>query len=466
MILKRLFATYTFRFMISYVTGLSVAVFILLVITYGFYSYDYFADINNSLNNELDLLETEFSHSGIQGLEDVSRQRHVKSKYDRFSYILVDQQHNKLSGDLTHWPEYKTWSKGWLGFEMSFEDWTGEPQLYNYIARLRILQSGQRLLVARVSDDARQNIQLVGGSLFWGMIIMILLGAIGGIITSLMSYQRVESINIAIRRIMAGNLSERIDVQGDPTDDFQQLATNMNAMLDKIEDSVNDVRQVSNNIAHDLRTPLTRLRNKLSDLETRSSPKNLEIVQSMLQEADSLLSTFSALLRISQVESTNKKARFTTVNLSDVFNDVVELYEPLAALKNIDLSVQQMFDLKMQGDKDLLFQMLANIIDNAIKYTPENGDVFAELSVSGEQINIVFADSGVGIDPDKYEKVFQRFYRVEESRGLQPGNGLGLSLVLAVANLHGGEITLSNANIEPTLAYASGLKIKVIIPLS
>ncbi|NRB41853.1 MAG: HAMP domain-containing histidine kinase [Pseudomonadales bacterium] len=465
MIHKRIFATYTFRFMIAYVAALSIAAFILLVGTYFFYSYDYFSQVNDAMENELNLLHDEYSQHDIAGLELLSQQRRLKSKYDRFSYILTDGQRVKLSGDLKHWPEVKAWADGWLSFEMSFADLNGNAQNYAFVARSRTLDDGRLLMVARVSDDIRQNVRIVLGTLIWGMVIMILLGIIGGIVTSVISLQRVEMINDAIRRIMAGDLSERITVQ-DPIDDFQQLAMNLNEMLDRIEDSVNDVRQVSNNIAHDLRTPLTRLRNKLSLLEKRSAPHNVAMVRAMLGEADSLLSTFSALLRIAQVESGSKKSNFTQVDLSEVFTDVVELYEPLASVKGIELTVQKSSGLLLQGDKDLLFQMLANLIDNAIKYSGEAGAISLALEVNVSQLSIVIADNGPGIAVNKHEKVFQRFYRVEASRSVQPGNGLGLSLVRAVVKLHGGEIKLTDSSGFFPKSSSPGLQVLIKLPIT
>lgn len=465
MIRNKIFATYTFRFMISYVTSLSLGAFVLLMATYVFYSYDYFTGINTALENELDLLEHEYLNRGVEGLDTLSQQRNANSKYDRFSYILIDDDGKKVSGDITQWPAYKRWSAGWLSFEMIFEDWTGEPQLYNFLARKRHLDQGHELMVARVADDVRQNIKLVGGTLLWGMFIMIILGIIGGIITSLISLQRIETINQSIRSIMEGDLSERIPVQ-EPIDDFQKLAINLNDMLDKIEDAVDDVRQVTSNIAHDLRTPLTRLRNKLSMLEERAAPQNLEIVRSLLLESDSLLSTFGALLRISQVESGNKKANFMHVCLSEILDDVIELYEPLAANKDVDLSGQKMPNIMVLGDRDLLFQMLANLMDNAIKYTPEHGSICTELSVKDQNVSIIFADNGPGIPKEKHDKVFQRFYRVEESRGIHPGNGLGLSLVQAVAKLHGGDIRLDDSVAFYPSSPSPGLKVDVLLPVA
>lgn len=435
--------------MMSYVTGLAVAVFILLVITYGVSSYDFFSSINDSLESELNSLDQQFTQNGIDGLEQFVEGRAQKNQFSRFTYILVDQDFKKISGTLPIWPKYKEWSDGWLSFGMGFNDYNNEKKVFNFLARSRTLDTHHTLLVARVADDVRQNIKLLAGSLLWGMLIMIALGLLGGIITSLITLHRVGIINDAIKEIMRGNLKNRIPII-EPLDDFQHLSISVNSMLDRIESAMTDVRDVSNGIAHDLRTPLTRLRNNLSVLEKRADPKNIEMVQDMIAESDHLLSTFAALLRISQVESGAKRANFSDVNISQILTDVVELYEPLSSEKEQHLSYIKSPECIVFGDKDLLFQMLANLMDNAIKYTPKGGSicvnqVYLELG-KDNYLNIEFEDSGPGIPKEKQAKVFQRFYRVDESRGVSPGNGLGLALVHAVANLHDSEVLLSNVN--------------------
>ena len=465
-LIGNLFGTYTFRFMISYVTSLAFAVFILLSITFAFFSYDFFNSVNASLESELDELEQQYLSSGADSIDSFVEQRASENKFSRFAFILVNQQQEKIAGDLLFWPDYKVWSDGWLSFEMSFQTYNNNTQVYNFLARERQLDGGYKLLVARFSDDVRRNIQLVAGAIIWGMVIMILLGLLGGLITSLMTLHRVEVINDTIYDIMEGNFTHRIPVK-EPLDDFQRLAMGINNMLDRIEGAMNDVRDVSNSIAHDLRTPLTRLRNNLSSLEKRSAPQNTEMVREMLEEADNLLSTFSALLRIAQVESGAKRANFSPLDMSKIVDDVVELYEPLAADKHQTLKLDCEKGLHLVGDKDLLFQMLANLMDNAIKYTPAGLGIQVNLKQSlsrhGRWAELEVIDSGPGIPKDKREKVFQRFYRVDESRGLSPGNGLGLALVKAVAKLHHGEIFLSDKAL-----YASaekGLRVSVKLRL-
>ncbi len=428
----------------GYVACLSIAAFILLSVTYVFYSLDYFNSVNGSLESELDIIQNAYQERGIAGVKSLEAERHKNNLFGRFTYILVDDKQQKLAGDLNEWPQYFTWSDGWFSFDMSFINWQGVSTLYNFVARTRQLKDGRQLMVARVADDIRQNIQLVSATLFWSMIIMSTLGLIGAVIISHLSLARVEAINQTIRTIMNGNLSGRIPVIASE-DDFQALAINLNAMFERIESSMNDVRQVSDNIAHDLRTPLTRIRNRLSTMQKTANEDSKTLYREIVAEADGLLSTFNALLRISQIESGSKKANFTSFDLSQVFYDVCELYEPLAQVKGISLDVSIQTDLHMLGDKDLMFQMLANLVDNAIKYTQEEGKIQIKATRVSYKARLVIADDGPGIRVEKMAKVFQRFYRVESSRGLQPGNGLGLSLVKAVVELHQGIITLSDS---------------------
>lgn len=450
--------------MMGYVACLSLAVFSLLSITYVVYSLDYFNSVNASLEDELDIIQKEYETRGLKGLEVLEQRRRESHSFGRLAYVLVDKKKEKLSGDLAGWPDYFTWSDGWYTFEMAFSDWRGKSSLFNFVARTREMNDGTRLMVARVADDIRQNIQLVSATLFWSMVIMSILGLIGAVIISHMSLARVEEINRTIRTIMDGNLSDRIPVAA-REDDFQTLAINLNAMFERIESSMNDVRQVSDNIAHDLRTPLTRIRNKLSMIGKTATLENQAIHKEILTEADGLLSTFSALLRISQIESGTKKSKFSPFDLSRVFEDVCELYEPLSQVKSINMQTVIQADLMISGDKDLMFQMLANLVDNAIKYTHRGGHISVKGSRVRNKIRLRVSDDGPGVEEDKMEKVFQRFYRTEASRGLQPGNGLGLSMVKAVAELHSGFITLSDSHQYFSDLSQPGLTVTVDLPL-
>lgn len=236
------------------------------------------------------------------------------------------------------------------------------------------------------------------------------------------------------RSIMeTGDLSQRIDI-GSRWDDLGNMASVLNMLLSRIEQLMTGVRQVSDNIAHDLRTPLTRLRHRMEALPEQ---------EGLLKEADHLLAVFNALLRISRIETEKQRSRFQSLNLRDVLQDVIDFYEPLAEEKSIQLT-KNLQSVTIDGDRDLLFQAYANILDNALKYTPSGGSVSLSLLQDETGIRITIADTGPGVPDHDLEKIFDRFYRCEESRNTA-GTGLGLSLVAAVIELHRGRIIAQNS---------------------
>jgi signal transduction histidine kinase len=440
MMRKRIFSTYTFRYSVTYVTSLSVTVFLLLGLIYASFSYEYFNDVHGSIVDELANFEKSYRDGGQEGLEQFVAKRTSPQSFNKFYYLLVDANYNKVAGNLDQWPKFRSHMDGWLSFELDILNWRGHTT-DDFVGRSRDLDNGHHLLVARHYNDVIERIKLVAGTLSQSMFIMIVLGFVGGAIISYDMLKRVDSINESISRIMSGDLSERIPVTRSG-DDFERLVRHLNRMLDQIQLLMEGVRQVSDNIAHDLRTPLTRLRNNLADLEQDVDSSHRDQVEGLIDEADSLLSTFNALLRIAQVESGNRRSGFSAVELNAIVHDVIDLYEPLASDKEITLRIDHVDTVNLTGDRDLLFQMLANVVDNAIKYTPDGGTVSIALRQRDGEAELVVADSGIGIPLKDRQKVFQRFFRVEESRGQQPGNGLGLSLVAAVVKLHYGDIEL------------------------
>ena len=253
---------------------------------------------------------------------------------------------------------------------------------------------------------------------------------------------RIESINRTSRRIMEGALSERIESHGSG-DEFDELVANLNAMLERIETLMDDVRRVSDNVAHDLRTPLGRLRTRLERLrDAAGEGAPAALADAALDEADRMLATFNALLRIARIETGRRRHAFRRTDLAAVGNDVAELYAPLAEARGIALR-HSGIEAPVDADADLLFQSLANLLDNAIKYTPEGGAVTLQVTSDDDTVTAVVADTGPGVPPGEREAVLRRFYRLEPARGA-PGSGLGLSLVAAVARLHDAALTLGD----------------------
>lgn len=240
--------------------------------------------------------------------------------------------------------------------------------------------------------------------------------------------------------IRTGDLSRRIEVPS-RWDDLSNMSAVLNTLLDRIEGLMIGVRRVSDNIAHDLRTPLTRMRGRIETLQKKYGHADYN---ELLEEADHLLGTFTALLRVSRIETEKQRSHFDTLDLQQLITDVADFYEPLAEEKSIRLHVETT-PASLHGDKDLIFQAYANLLDNAIKFTPKGGEITLTLKADKDGAKVIIEDTGSGVEEADLEKIFDRFYRAEKSR-TTAGTGLGLSLVKAVIELHEGQIRVENKN--------------------
>jgi signal transduction histidine kinase len=264
---------------------------------------------------------------------------------------------------------------------------------------------------------------------------------------------RIEAINATSRAIMLSGLDKRIPLRG-THDEWDRVAENLNLMLDRIETLMGEVKQVSDNVAHDLRTPLTRMRGRLEKAYhgQRSGEDDQLLIGDTIGDLDAVLRIFSSITRIAQIETQARKGAFRTVNLVEIASEVVELYDAAAEQDGTRLTIAGEREVLVTGDRDLIFDAIANLVDNAIKHGRHGGQVVvANENIEGRPV-ISIADDGPGIPPDECEHVFKRFYRIEHSR-YTPGNGLGLSLVAAVARLHGARIEM--------LDNAPGLRLKL-----
>lgn len=442
MILKQILASFTFRFLAVYIVALSVGVFLLLGSVYAWLSKGYLDEVHHAVELELEQLQVAWNSGGVDSFNSFVQQRNGPKRLSRFFYIAVDASGNKLAGTLDEMPPVKSYRDQWLGFTL--EAITGEPEDNNhvFIARSTELADGTVLLAARQYADVIYTAALVGGALIRSMIVTILMGLVGGVVIAALGVRRINVINQQLGQIMTGNLSARVDTDKQ-FGDYGLLTDNLNNMLDQIEKLMAGVRQVSDNIAHDLRTPLTRLRNNLSALqEDNDIESRNEKVNGLIEEADALLATFNSLLRIAQIETGNRRTEFEKIELHQMLEDVVEMYEPLAAEQDIAVTVKLQNVSPICGDRNLLFQCFANLVDNAIKYTPSGGKIEVRLAQHCNNFQIDIADSGPGVPAEERENVFQRFYRMDSARSEHSGNGLGLALVAAVVKQHGGEISL------------------------
>jgi signal transduction histidine kinase len=392
---------------------------------------------------------------GLPGLRDAIEERLSNQTNNTSIYLLTDAQLRPLLGNLKHWPKEKPSDQGWLSFRIESDSKVHNGN-HQALAKAFLLRGNVHLLVGRDILNLEETQALIREALFWGLCITFVLALLGGTMMSRAMMHRIEVINTTCQQIMAGDLSRRIPRTGGE-DDFGLLIDNLNRMLDRIEKLMEGVKQVTNNIAHDLRTPLTRLRRRL-DMLRENKPADEQsqlLLDQAIDEADGLLVTFRALLRISEVESGSRKRVFRDVDMTAILKDLVELYEPLSEEKNQNLHTKIDAMPLVLGDRDLLFQALANLLDNAIKYTPEGGNISLRIEDTADHIQIIIADSGPGIPSETREKVFERFFRLESSRST-PGNGLGLSLAEAIIKMHNGSIELGDNH--------PGLVVSIMLP--
>lgn len=436
--LAHLLRSSTFRLALLYMALFGASVAVLLVFIYGSTAGYMALQTDDTIEAEVTGLAERYGISGLDGLIRSIDERISRKPNGDAVYLLTDSQLKPLIGNLDRWPRVAPDSNGWLNFNLEQTTDDGDVT-HRARARPFTLRGGYRLLVGRDMNALEATRNLIVRAIAWGLAITVMMALAGGYLLSRSTMRRLEAINETSRRIMHGDLSQRIPTRS-TDDDFDQLADNLNGMLDTIEQLMEDVRRVTDNVAHDLRTPLTRLRNRLEALSANASVDK-RTVDAALADADGLLATFNALLRIASIESGRRRAAFGNVALDDLLRDVTELYEPLAEHKNQKLEVTVSEDVSVRGDRDLLFQAFANLLDNAIKYTPPNGEIRVSLEngVAGPRIRI--SDSGPGIPENARGKVFKRFFRLEQSRHT-PGNGLGLSLVEAVVRLHKASIRL------------------------
>jgi signal transduction histidine kinase len=429
----------TFRLTLLYISLFSTSVLILFVFFYWSTLGLMIEQADEALDLEIKGLEERYEDDGLNGLTQLMRER-IREQPPSGStiYLLTDFAYTRIVGNLNRWPLGSESAEGFIDFEL--EDTRFDPApVIPARGRAFSLRGGYRLLVARGTQDLRIFRKRIVWTLGWGLGIMVLLSLIGSILMNRGMLRRIDSITATSESIMSGNLSQRIPTRG-TGDDFDRLAEQLNRMLDQIETLLESVRRISDNIAHDLKTPLTRLRNRLEKLHDRNSG-NSEDLELATHEADDLLSTFNALLRIARIETDDRTEGFTVVNLTDLLADVVELYEPLAEEKLQAIILKASDNVCVNGDQHLLFQAIANLLDNAVKYTPENGVIEATLTIMNDNAIITVEDTGPGIPEASHRKVLQRFYRMDSSRN-EAGNGLGLSMVSAVCKLHGSELKL------------------------
>jgi signal transduction histidine kinase len=436
---------------------LAIALSILAYFLYLFSNTDFVRETRAAIVTDIENMQDWYELHGIK--EVIRILEHRNGSTQNHFYLLVDDKGQKLAGNLKEFPRNTTQEHELLKFEIPHTELVlaeastrPESVEYDILAKTHSFENGYQLLVGRDVDDVEITQKLVG-ILAWICLAVLILVMVANFLISLYVVRRVNHIAITAGQIMeTGDLSQRIRMNA-YWDDLSYLARVLNHMLASIEKLVEGVKQVSDNIAHDLRSPLTRLQHRIEKISTDKPMTDLER-QKLLQESQSLLAMFNGLLRIAEVESGKHSSEIQNVELSAIIQDAVELFEPVAQEKNLIIRTELTL-LTHPVDRDLLFQAIINLLENSLKFTPRGGEVTITLSSRSGRAAIIVSDTGPGIlDADKL-KVFRRFYRVDTSRNT-PGYGLGLSLVKAIVEYHAGTLTLEDNTPQ-------GLKVTILL---
>jgi signal transduction histidine kinase len=362
-------------------------------------------------------------------------------------YLLTDAAFAPLAGNRKQWPLALSGEAGRTNFE------TTEAGRTLMRAAFDTLPDGSHLLVGKEVTDLSRFVRRIYLALGLVLVLVFVLAIAAALSVTRRTVGRIESVNTTSRAIMQSGLGQRVPLWGSH-DEWDHLAENLNSMLDRIAALMEEVKQATDNVAHDLRTPLTRMRGRLESAinRPRDAATDKVLITDTLTDLDDVLRMFSALTRISQIETTTQTSGFRPVDLVEIGESVADLYDAAAEEKNVDLQVIGQKPMLITGDRDLLFDAIANLVDNAIKHGRQAGRVVVRLDRRDNGTLISVADNGPGIPVDERQNVFRRFYRLERSRRTS-GNGLGLSLVAAVARRHDARVELFD--------NAPGLKVEM-----
>ncbi|EKS42815.1 sensor histidine kinase [Afipia clevelandensis] len=418
--------------------------------------------ITETVNSELGELSGQYAKTGLRGLVATIEGRALRPGANL--YLVTTPQGQGVAGNVASLEPGVMDHPGWAE---TFYKRLEETDTKSHYALVKVAQlsGGFRILVGRDLEERRRIFGIVAKAAQWSVIIVVVLGLGGGVFVARRVLRRIDAMTGTTQRIMAGDLSGRLPV-GRSGDEIDRLAENLNAMLERIEALMAGLKEVSDNIAHDLKTPLTRLRNRAEEALAKSSNEGeyRAALERTIDESDGLIRTFNALLMIARAESGQARDNMTDFDAAEVAHGIHELYEPLAEDKGLTLEVAA-DAATVHGNRELISQALANLVENAIKYgqpvvpspdgAAKSADILIEAHRDGDSVLLSVTDHGPGIPEADRQRAVERFVRLEASR-TQPGSGLGLSLASAVATLHGGSLRLADS--QP------GLRVTLVIP--
>jgi len=450
----RLYRTSAFRLALLYVALFGAAMLVLLGVIYWSTLTVVDRQTTENIDAEIRGLAEQYRDEGLSRLVEIlaERSRSVGSKNN--VYLLADPTYDHITGNLADWPAAAKGTSGWVDLELQAID-GGKSSIHQVRARTFVLPGDYRLLVGRDMREQARLREIVLVALAWAMAGTVILGLAGGFLMSRTMLRRVDGISAAAHRIMRGDLSQRVPTNNSG-DEFDRLAKALNQMLEQIEQLMTAMRAVTDSLGHDLRSPLTRLKGRI-EMTLRDKP-DVSAYRGTLDQAiadvDAILGTFNALMSVAMAEAGVGRAEMTDVDIVEIGRDAFELYEPLAEEKGQRLSFVAEGQAIVRGQRQLLAQAVANLLDNAVKYSPAASVVGLEVKKDADRIYLCVSDNGPGVLAKDRERVLGRFVRLDASRST-PGSGLGLSLVAAVAKLHGAALSLEDnaPGLRVTLAF-------------
>ena len=385
-------------------------------------------------------LSESWDSGGLPALVFTIGERMAENVDDDAIYCLADALNRRMTGNLATWPRRVTRPGVFYELKLSRAGVTSIAEVYRYD-----LDGGFRLLVGRDIKGRTQLKRLLSGTLLSSAALVAGLAVIGALVMRNLFRRMVADVSSTAAAIARGELGRRVRRSG-RGDEFDAMAEAINNMLERIARLMDGVKQVSNNIAHDLRTPIARARARLEDASTHAATEAelRAALDRAIADLDGVTSVFQALMRIAEVEAGSRRSAFAEVDLSPLLADLAELYEALAEEKGLTLSLQVPDALEIFGDRDLIQQAVANLLDNAIKFSQGGGSITLQASKADRQVLITVSDQGAGIPEEDRGRVTERFFRGEQARNT-PGSGLGLALVQAVSTLHEGSVVLEDA---------------------
>ncbi len=444
--LKRLLNTTAVRLSLKYSLAYILIFAAAFLVLYWFITLFVNDQIKVNLDKEAAKIEAIYQKNGLKAVESYIKSREQFRTEDHKYYLLTAKNGKILIGDLRKWP-----SEVKIG-ESIKNVWVSEKNIVGkvddgdgYWPMLGIkFKNGSKLLIAqgiRGTEDLRETLFTIMAVLFSLIVVMMI--AMGVFLGKSILFH-TDSIKNACNSIINGDISKRIPISK-RNDEFDTIGMYINSMLDELESFIVQSKETANSMAHDLKTPLNRVRNRLEMLLLHTNENNSDLLEAMIEDIDKIIKMLNSLLSISQIETGAFRKNWSKIDISKLIDEMVDFYQPFAEEKNIKITIKKEGDVFISGNEQLLSQSISNIIDNAIKYTDAGGKIDISIHQENKTAFIRICDNGCGVDSKDYDKIVKKFVRLDKSRSL-PGNGLGLSFVYAASKLHRAKLRFEDNN--------------------